>query len=110
MAPWPRSSGNGLQNRVDGSVTRRCLQPCFTYAPMDGGCVKRKSTVDTVSTKKKYILIKGKIIYNETICEDGGIGRHERLKISWLHGRAGSSPALRTTIETCPSGHFFIGQ
>ena len=23
-------------------------------------------------------------------------GRHERLKISWLHGRAGSSPALRT--------------
>ena len=65
---------------------------------MDGGCVKRKSTVDTVSTKKKYILIKGKIIYNETICEDGGIGRHERLKISWLHGRAGSSPALRTNI------------
>jgi hypothetical protein len=49
--------GNGLQNRVDGSVTRRCLQPSR---------------------------------------EDGGIGRHERLKISWLHGRAGSSPALRT--------------
>ena len=30
------------------------------------------------------------------ICADGGIGRHERLKISWPHGRAGSSPALRT--------------
>ncbi len=30
------------------------------------------------------------------ISADGGIGRHERLKISWPHGRAGSIPALRT--------------
>ena len=27
----------------------------------------------------------------------GGIGRHERLKISWPNGRAGSIPAPRTT-------------
>lgn len=31
-----------------------------------------------------------------SISADGGIGRHERLKISWPQGRAGSSPALRT--------------
>ena len=41
-------------------------------------------------------------IYNLNFCADGGIGRHERLKISWLHGRAGSSPALRTKIGIFP--------
>lgn len=28
------------------------------------------------------------------ICLGDGTGRHARLKIWWLHGRAGSSPAL----------------
>lgn len=63
--------GNGLQNRVDGSVTRRCLH--FKRA-------------------------------------DGGIGRHERLKISWLYSRAGSSPALRTNlaIHECSRTLIFV--
>jgi hypothetical protein len=40
-------------------------------------------------------------IYNLFItCADDGIGRHERLKISWPQGRAGSSPALRTILGT----------
>ena len=34
-------------------------------------------------------------------------GRHERLKISWLHGRAGSSPALRTN-EFVPDIYMLI--
>ena len=33
------------------------------------------------------------------ICSGGEIGRHERLKISWPHGRAGSSPAPSTRID-----------
>ena len=68
--------GNGLQNRVDGSVTRRCLH-------IDARMVDYVTCVDTIVSLHKS-------------CADGGIGRHERLKISWLHGRAGSSPALRT--------------
>ena len=32
-------------------------------------------------------------------CSNGGIGRHEGLKIPWLHGRAGSSPASSTNPQ-----------
>ena len=43
-------------------------------------------------------------------CPDGGIGRHAGLKIQWLHGRAGSSPApgtekasiVRLKLFLCP--------
>lgn len=58
LAEW---LGNGLQNRVHGFESRRCLHICLRA--------------------------------------DGGIGRHERLKISWPQGRAGSSPALRTKTD-----------
>lgn len=71
LAEW---LGNGLQNRVHGFESRRCLHICLRA--------------------------------------DGGIGRHERLKISWPQGRAGSSPALRTKIDedsTCFSSSFLIG-
>ena len=30
------------------------------------------------------------------MCLGGEIGRHDGFKIRWLHGRAGSSPALGT--------------
>ena len=33
------------------------------------------------------------------ICADGGTGRREGLKIPWPKGRAGSIPALRTTVK-----------
>ena len=32
-------------------------------------------------------------------CPDGGIGRHEGLKILWPHGCAGSSPASGTILD-----------
>ena len=35
----------------------------------------------------------------QNISADGGIGIHERLKISWPYGLAGSSPALRTKVK-----------
>jgi hypothetical protein len=31
-------------------------------------------------------------------CRGGEIGRHAGFKIQWLHGRAGSIPALGTTL------------
>ena len=33
------------------------------------------------------------------LCPGGGIGRHERLKISWPQGRAGSIPAPGTNSQ-----------
>lgn len=35
-------------------------------------------------------------------CQDGGIGRHEGLKIPWPLGHAGSTPALDTNKITTP--------
>ena len=32
------------------------------------------------------------------MCLGGEIGRHDGFKIRWLHGRAGSSPALGTIL------------
>jgi hypothetical protein len=38
-----------------------------------------------------------KVTYSSSrVSRDGGIGRHARLKILWLHGRAGSIPAPGT--------------
>ena len=47
--------GNGLQNRVDGSVTRRCLQ--LSSAIAGGGCVKRKLLVDTTRVGLEYAYL-----------------------------------------------------
>ena len=33
------------------------------------------------------------------VCESGGTGRREGLKIPWPQGRAGSIPASRTTLQ-----------
>lgn len=43
------------------------------------------------------------------VCGCGGIGRHNRLKICRLNGRAGSIPATRTITEKRRnSGAFFM--
>ena len=42
------------------------------------------------------ILIKRKILIEQTNCPGGGIGRHKGLKIPRRQLRAGSSPALGT--------------
>ena len=60
--------------------------------------MKRKSIVDTRVDYEEENYRLENTFYTYQTREDGGIGRHERLKISWLHGRAGSSPALRTRI------------
>jgi putative endonuclease len=41
------------------------------------------------------------------VCPGGGIGRHAGLKILWLHGCAGSSPALGTQSPDL-IGHWVI--
>ena len=47
------------------------------------------------SLHEKGLILLGKSLhYFLLLCLGDGTGRHARLKIWWLHGRAGSSPAL----------------
>ena len=47
-------------------------------------------------------------VFRSLVCPDGGIGRHEGLKILWPHGCAGSSPASGTERDVLEKDILFL--
>lgn len=58
--------------------------------------------------KKILILLRKSLQYFSCLCLGDGTGRHARLKIWWLHGRAGSSPALGKDQKSDEKLRFFL--